>query len=136
MHYFSIFSTLCSGGNYFFTTYMIDSIYVLTFKASLKKVSVSKNIVEVEQRRIFFEWIVCGCGNVESMESISLFFKQREREIGIGGILPHTRYLHVNEVSLKIPNVMRRDLTRIDYQVSETTSEHLHFWDICIYYSK
>ena len=71
------------------------------------------------------------------MESISLFFyKKKGEEREIGGILPHTRYLHVNEVSLKIPNVMRRDLTRIDHQVSETASEHLYFWDICIYYSK
>ena len=83
------------------------------------------NIVEVEQRRIFFlNELFVDVVMWNQWNQFPYFFK-REREIG--GILPHTRYLHVNEVSLKIPNVMRRDSTRIDHQVSETTSEHLYF---------
>ena len=54
----------------------------------------------------WIDWIVRGCGN---MESISSFFKEkniRGRDLIQPSSLFRTRYLHVNEVSLKIWNVM------------------------------
>ena len=99
---------------------IIHLLYIKSRKWTKRYQSHSKGRTAV----FLFEWIVRGCGNIES---ISSFFKR-------GGLF-RTRYLHVNEVSLKIWNVMRdrlgtvwkTDISIVSYSYLETIKVD-NFW--------